>query len=177
MPQIDEVHRRGKANSPTLTPHRLPVLRSRFHDYFFDLVLDQPLGQLVTALMQAVTQGDAGLVKLLLDRQADASARDHAGRSVLLASIDAPDHFSERSQVKCSFEIFRLPMENGSRLDMADEEGNTPLLAALQRGHWEAVRLLVARGADVGARNKNGQTVFDLAVGTPVEEVVHARKA
>ena len=81
-----------------------------------------------TALMRAVTQGDASLVKLLLDRQADASARDRAGRSVLLASIDAPDHFSERSQVKYPFEIFRLLMENGSRVDMADEEGNTPLL-------------------------------------------------
>jgi hypothetical protein len=26
-------------------PHRLPILRGRFHDYFFDFLLDQPLGQ------------------------------------------------------------------------------------------------------------------------------------
>jgi ankyrin repeat protein len=124
-----------------------------------------------TALTIAVRQGDADPVQLLLEHKADPNARDQAGRSVLLASIDAPDHFSYQNQEMYSFAVFQLLIENGARVNVADNEGITPLLVAVQRGYWEAVRLLVERGADVTARAR------DLAAGTPVEELLHKATA
>jgi ankyrin repeat protein len=127
--------------------------------------------------MRAVRQGDAEPVQLLLDRGADTNARDGIGRSVLLASIDAPDHFSYQNQEKYSSGILQMLVENGAQVNVPDGAGNTPLLVALQRGYWEAVRLLVERGADLSVRDKNGKTVLELAAGTPVEELLRDRTA
>jgi ankyrin repeat protein len=116
-------------------------------------------------------------VELLLDRKADVNARDHAGRSALLAAIDAPDHFSYQNQEKYSFEVLGLLIERGAQVNVADGEGNTPLLVAVRRRYWDAVELLVAHGANVAARDKSGRTVLDLAAGTPVEELLRKGNA
>ena len=81
-------------------------------------------------------------VELLLDHDADVNARDKAGRSVLLVSVDAADRFSYQDQEKYSFEIFRLLLQRGAKADVADGQGNTPLLVARRRGYKDTVALL-----------------------------------
>lgn len=100
-----------------------------------------------TALMIAVRRAHVDAVQLLLDHKAEIDARDNAGRSVLLASIDAPNRFSYQDQEIYSFEIFRLLIESGSNVNVADNEGNTPVLAASRRGYSDAVKLLIEHGA------------------------------
>lgn len=48
-------------------------------------------------------------------------------------------------------------------LNVQDENGLTPLMAAVQEGNLEMVEYLIDQGADVLLKNKNGQTAIDIA--------------
>lgn len=63
-------------------------------------------------------------------------------------------------------DIVILLLSAGARLDVRDDQGNSPLLLAVSSSGREALvgRLLTA-GADVSARNKSGQTVLHRALG------------
>jgi ankyrin repeat protein len=56
-------------------------------------------------------------------------------------------------------------IEAGAELDLADDEGWTPLIAAASRAAWSTMDLLVAAGADVNHLAEGGNTalrqVFD----------------
>ena len=99
-------------------------------------------------LMLAVLQADARCVKLLLDRGADPNARDNIGSSTALMWA-IPD------QAKVEMLIAR-----GARVNDASKSGSTPLLIAAGRpGAGRVVRLLLARGATLGARDVRGRNV------------------
>jgi len=58
-------------------------------------------------------------------------------------------------------EIAELLLENGSRVDIADREGKTPLQVAVTwGGHEDVLKVLLAHGADVDARDKDGKTAL-----------------
>lgn len=52
----------------------------------------------------------------------------------------------------------------GAKLDVADEDGNTPLHLAAQNSYPEVVDKLISVGADVKAKNELGRTAYDLAI-------------
>ena len=62
--------------------------------------------------------------------------------------------------------------EGGAFVDVANSRGFTPLHYAAQQGHAEVARILLAAGADPGARNNAGQTPLDKARDNKHEEVV-----
>ena len=47
-------------------------------------------------------------------------------------------------------------LAEGEDVNAADSAGNTPVMLAARRGHFETVRFLAERGANLNARNKNG---------------------
>ena len=49
--------------------------------------------------------------------------------------------------------------------------GNSCLHIASQNGHFELVKLLVSRGADVNCANGGGQTALHMAVSYDIDEV------
>lgn len=49
--------------------------------------------------------------------------------------------------------------------------GNTCLHIAAQNGHFDLVKLLLARGADVNAMNNGGQTALHMAVSYDIYDV------
>ena len=60
-------------------------------------------------------------------------------------------------------EVERL-LNEGVDLDVRYRDGWTPLHEACNQGHPDIVRLLLERGADVGARNRHGDTAHDIVV-------------
>ena len=53
----------------------------------------------------------------------------------------------------------KLLIDNGALLNVpGGPENDTPLHEAVANNHLPVVELLVSRGADVGARNKQGKT-------------------
>ncbi len=131
------------------------------------------------SLRDAVRSGDLAAVKALLDAGADVNERDQLGATPLL---DAAWYGNEQ--------IVRLLVEGGARVDAThDEGGSTPLDYAVLRGNeaivhlllergakskkalhtaaghgrTEIVRLLIASGMPVDARDDAGFTPLDLA--------------
>mmetsp|Transcript_16577 Transcript_16577/g.24937 ORF Transcript_16577/g.24937 Transcript_16577/m.24937 type:complete len:602 (+) Transcript_16577:124-1929(+) len=51
-------------------------------------------------------------------------------------------------------------LANGFDVDMADANGNTPLIVACQNGHISVCKMLVERGARVSGCNKKGNTAL-----------------
>src|SRR5579871_3725626 len=63
---------------------------------------------------------------------------------------------------------------HGTEIDAADEQGITPLMAAIEHNLPDAfIRTLLERGADVEARNPSGRTPLILAVEADCPNVVH----
>jgi len=60
----------------------------------------------------------------------------------------------------------RLLLETGAPPNIADLEGNTPLIVAARNGRIDAVRVLVEHGADINAQNLAGQTAIEAALGS-----------
>ncbi|SCX52368.1 Ankyrin repeat [Klenkia marina] len=101
-----------------------------------------------TSLLQfAALGGSASAVQLLLDRGADPDD------GALLAAAHAGQP-----------EIVQQLLTAGARVDRRDPEtGRTALHAAVEVGHLESVRALLAAGADREATTSDGATALDIA--------------
>jgi uncharacterized protein len=55
-------------------------------------------------------------------------------------------------------------IQKGARIDVKDNQGNTPLIVAARIGNVDAARLLIARGANLNAANSLGETPLIMAV-------------
>ena len=121
-----------------------------------------------TALMMAVTYGFPQLVDYLLEWNADvnlACLRDpHETPLIMAASSFFVD---DRPAL-----IARL-VEAGADLEVADKNGNTPLLATmtLGEGYKDAVVTLLDFGADVSVRDSDGNTALMLAIQGGYDEI------
>ncbi len=138
----------------------------------------EPLGR---ALVASAGAGKADAFRLLLANGASLSARDERGRTALMAAAFGgfPATVAEvlRSQVdvntaatppppRCDPEITR----QGGCPEFADGDGETALMAAVEPRDYDAwpegvdrvevVRLLLAAGADVNARDKRDNTAL-----------------
>ncbi len=92
------------------------------------------------------------LVRLLLAHGADPNADAEGHLPIAMASDNG------------ATEIVAALLENGARTDVTEREfACTPLHIAAVRGYREIARMLLDRGAQVGAQNARGDTPFDLA--------------
>lgn len=55
-------------------------------------------------------------------------------------------------------------IQKGARVDLKDNQGNTPLMLAARLGNIDAARLLISRGAQINAANGLGETPLIMAV-------------
>lgn len=113
-----------------------------------------------TPLMKAVTHGHLVTVRKLLELRANACDVDKHRWSAL--------HFAVR-QVVQHHEIFMPVLEHMSSVaqregcvDVADEDGRTPLMYAALEGIVEAVEVLLAGGADSRLVDRRGYSAYDL---------------
>ena len=65
-----------------------------------------------------------------------------------------------------------LEKKSEKHLDLADNDGNTPLHLAAQKGRTQVVTILLGKGANPERRNRSKKTAKDLAKGNATQEVI-----
>jgi len=144
--------------------------RRLFEEKAFSAFLEVRNLRQLTPLHVASRKGSAEVVMELLRAGANKDAASSASGETAL-------HFA--SQSGC-FEVVRLLLAAGANKDAVDHRGNTPLLAAVEFSsrmisfalgqppsdgvhHDRVVSALLEAGADVEARDRDGQTVLHRA--------------
>ncbi len=101
--------------------------------------------------------------RLLLDKGAGVNARNTAGRTALLISMEG--FASEHGVTGADERLARLLIGHGADIDAADSQGWTPLLQTLDL--WAdqpaLVELLLSKGANANARLQDGRSGLMLA--------------
>src|SRR5262249_27043858 len=96
----------------------------------------------------ACTNGNAAMIKLLLDAGADPNSVDPTGETALMTAARIGN-----------LESVKMLLGGGANVDTADPTyKQTALMTAVRENHAEVVRLLVHRGANVNAQTRVGQT-------------------
>lgn len=119
-----------------------------------------------TPLMSAATFGLVETVRLLLEYGADVNARGFGGETALLRVSCVHDVTEEERHARIRQTATAL-IEAGSDVNVANRRGTTPLMHFMRPEYTDVVRLLLARGADVNARDAGGKTVMSQAAAMP----------
>ena len=137
-------------------------------------------------LALAARRGWAEGVQILLDAGADIEARDGRGRTVLMsalqsrnietvleliekgAEINARDNVGGTALSRAAgpfgnAEVLKALLATKAEVNVADNNGMTPLHWAARYGDAERIELLLGAGANLGARDKTGLTALGLA--------------
>ncbi|MEZ5582274.1 MAG: ankyrin repeat domain-containing protein [Candidatus Competibacteraceae bacterium] len=140
-----------------------------------------------TALMAAASQGDARLVKALLNAGADVNARNRTGGTPLIYAAAAGNgetvqlllaHGAQLNHqsvngwsalmiaaAKGHAGLVEWLGRQGADVNMPDIYGWTPLMRATYNGHQAVVKVLLGQpGIELERLNDHGQTVLHLAV-------------
>lgn len=125
-----------------------------------------------TPLHRALGSGFTETAELLLQRKADVTIIDHMSRTSLhWAALCATDRESR--------ECIELLFACGGAADMINaqsQSGSTPLHCALSRGHMDAAKLLVQKGADIKTiKDEDGMTCSKLASEAKMSAVLKAK--
>ena len=66
-------------------------------------------------------------------------------------------------------------MEEGVNLNCCNEEGLTPLMVYLEGGYGsvEVVKLAIIKGAEINAKDSNGDTILDIAKFMDLQKIVN----
>jgi ankyrin repeat protein len=132
---------------------------------------DPVLGAGATPLMRAARKADVAAIRVLLSRGADPARAMKGGvtAAMVASGFGGQVRFAEynpRSGTERDYiESVRLCVEHGADLNAANDAGQTALhVAAAQRGE-EFIRFLVKSGARLDAKDTQGHTPLDVALG------------
>uniref|UniRef100_A0A0G4I3K6 Uncharacterized protein n=1 Tax=Chromera velia CCMP2878 TaxID=1169474 RepID=A0A0G4I3K6_9ALVE len=120
-----------------------------------------------TALMSAAARTRPQHVKLLVENGADVNKQDGQSETTLnLAMPRSPYRASYRDEsfISSVRTILDILMDGGADVNARGSEGETALHRAVYWGATDVVRCLVERGANLQARNEDGNTPHQLAV-------------
>ena len=117
----------------------------------------------ISPLYYAVNEGDTEIIKLLLDKGADANFNPPIGGGTPLMVA------AQRDET----EIVRLLLTYGADIKVMDKNlGHTALTIAAAVGHIKTVKLLLDHGAPVDEQSDTGATPLQLAVATSNGDLV-----
>lgn len=114
----------------------------------------------VTPLMAACYMGHADLVRALLDAGARTDLVDQMNKGAVV-------YAAAQGQTAALEALLNVTGSAAVDLNLAHEHGLTALMWAAGQGHVGAVKLLLARGAELAARDDRGMTALDIAKSLP----------
>ena len=106
-----------------------------------------------SVLRQAVVNGDAATIRLLLLFGADANHLDENGHSPLMSAIEVG-----------SLDAAKTLIKYGAVVEIADAAGESPLSLAASSGRAEFVQLLLSHGCDANKLLPDGRTPLVAAI-------------
>ena len=112
-----------------------------------------------TPLIYAAEAGFKGIVKELLQADADVNAIDVFDWTALLVAVD-----------KGQSEVVEILLKAGANLEVDEEP---VLIYAVYKNHTGIARLLLAANADINARDLHGKTALTYALGKGQETLVN----
>jgi ankyrin repeat protein len=127
---------------------------------------NRTIGEGATALMKAATTSDVALVRILLDRGADPTITTKDGTTTVMAAAGL--NWAEISSLgteEASIQVISLFLEKGVDINAANARGETAAHAAAQRGADKVLQYLFDHGAKIDAKDKDGRTPMDEAIG------------
>lgn len=117
-----------------------------------------------SAVVYAAARGFTTIVKRLLDAGADVGARYGNELTLLMWAAGHANDVPEKDGLA----TVQLVLARGGKVDDVDNRGRTALMIACEQDHPAIVRQLVAAGASVAVRDKDGRSAADLAASDAV---------
>ena len=118
-----------------------------------------------TPLLRAALCGDLAVVRLLLDHGADPriATFDNTTPLMVASGVGWAEGFTFQYSEDETFELVKLLMEKGARVNDANDDGITALHGAAYKGANTVVQWLVDRGADLAAKDKGSDYGFGVS--------------
>jgi len=130
---------------------------------------DGMLGAGTTPLVRAGKAGDAVVVKFLLEKGADPKLATRSAINPLMAAAGVgtkeEDTTGRHKTAADMIETIKLCLAAGLDINAADSTGRTALHGAALQGFDPVVQFLVEQGAKLDAKDRNGRTPLDMAMG------------
>jgi ankyrin repeat protein len=122
-----------------------------------------------TPLLRAAKAADLPAMRLLLAKGADAKLATRTGINPLMAAAglgskeeDATGRFKTEAE---AIEAIQLCLDAGVDINAANGQGQTALHAAALKGYDKVVQFLADHGANLSAKDKQGKSPLDAALG------------
>jgi ankyrin repeat protein len=130
---------------------------------------DTMLGTGTTPLLRAAKAGDTELVKVLLATGADVKLVTKSGMTPVMAAAGLgtkeEDTTGRKKTEAEAIASIKLCVDAGADVNALDNQGDTALHGAAQKGHDQVVKFLVDHGAKLDVKDKRGRTPLDAAMG------------
>jgi len=115
--------------------------------------------------LQSEIEKISKLIDLALSAEDAINQKNQDGETLLLGflkNLNKP--LGQYNQKKMLSQLIETFIQSGVDINEQDNEGNTPLLVAVEKNDLETVQLLIENGADVNLRNQEGSTPLSVAV-------------
>jgi uncharacterized protein len=133
---------------------------------------DEAIGEGSTAFMRAAKSGDVKVMRLLLEHGADPKAMAKNGTNALMLAAglgwrdgNAAVPTRDRGTDAEAMAAIQLCLDLGLDINATNDRGDTALHASVAgRGSDDIARYLVAHGASLDAKNKQGRTPLEVGL-------------
>jgi ankyrin repeat protein len=130
---------------------------------------DTMLGTGTTPLLRAAKAGDSEVVKVLLAKGADVKLTTKFGMTPVMAAAGLgtkeEDTTGRKKTEAEAIASIKLCLDAGADVNALDNQGDTALHGAAQKGSDQVVQFLVDHGAKLDVKDKRGRTPLDAAMG------------